>query len=158
MEISSHATRDLFGSLRRYLAHCFADLPPRHLLLELEGDALPDAFQGSVEELLCVEGRPEALFGVCDAIECGGDRGHCDIRGFRHMARVGPDSGSFKCRLDAVAGVPYGSRIGSRRRNNYFSDAVRLTLTGPSPSSRSQTKTGRTTRLSHRAPALTTRF
>lgn len=158
MEISSHAARDLFGSLRRHLAHDFADLSPRHLLLELECDALPDAFQGGIEQLLRVEGRPEALCGVCDAVKCGGNRGHCDIRGFRHMARVEPDSRPFKCGLDVAVDVPYGSRIGSRRRNNYCGDAVRLTLTGPSPSSRSQTKTGRTTRLSHRAPTLTTRL
>lgn len=158
MEISSHAARDLLGPLRGDAAHDFSDLSPCHLLLELECDALPDVLQCGIEELLRVMASPEALGRVGDAVEGVDDCGHCGIRGFRHVVSVGAIFRPFKYGLDANLRVPYGSGVGTRRRNNYRDEAVRLTLTGPSPSSRSQTKTGRTTRLSHRAPALTARL
>lgn len=158
MEIRSGAARNLFGSLCRHFAHYFPDLSPCHLTFEFKRDALPDDLCGGVEALLNFAGRLEALYRVGDAVELGNEDVGCGFRRFRHAWSVEANFARFKVELDAALRLPYGSRIGTRRRNIFCKGVMRLTLTGPSPSSRNQTKTGRTPRLSHRGPALTTRF
>src|SRR2546426_189319 len=147
---------DLLGALRGNAAHDLADLSVRSLaaVVELDGDEsatvaqlLADQFFDPLDRLELVDGVAEGIKGVVQRNDDG-------LKAICHAVSVEPFRHSFKPALDrgSWAGLASNSGASSSDLKALVVHSHRTQSAGDTP----QMKTGRTTRLSPRVPALTT--
>ena|SRR5436190_9136826 len=110
-EASSGLTGNLLRSGCGHAAHDDADFPEAHaLLVELEGDALPDSAQLVVEPTFDLSRDLEPVDGVTDGVKCVDQCDDGRVQ-FCHALRVEALSEHFKHTLDSRCATGLASKV-----------------------------------------------